>query len=150
MVCEKNVAGMQREVNFINSSGPQRKAKKLEGRFQWVFMNNKLERLQQELSRHKAILHASLSLCGRQNDNSLRNQADIAQQIIHSLHDSTTEQYQTLDGRIQEAASQASQSTLKALNAIQSLESTNILGASASSISGAIDKNPITSPRQPP
>ncbi|KAK3170287.1 hypothetical protein OEA41_009674 [Lepraria neglecta] len=106
--------------------------------------NNKLEHLQQELSRHKDILHTSLSLCGRENDISLRKQADIAQQIIDSLHDSTTEQYQILDGRIQEAASQASQSSLKALNAIQSLESTNIrgfegLGASASSIFGAIE-----------
>lgn len=127
MQTQDHVAVLSKTIKPMEPDASQGKIKELRYQLQWTLMKDQVERLCQDLGRHKLTLLATLSLCGRRNDLHIRKNQRAIERSLFNHQTSTLRHYQALSTAVQ----QATQVSLEALGAIRGLEMTQVRGFEA-------------------
>ena len=118
MHTQDHVAILSNTIKPMEPDASQGKIKQLKHQLQWALMKDQVERLCQDLGRHKLTLLATLSLCGRRNELQIRKSQRAIERSLFNHQTSTLRHYRTLSTAVQ----QATQVSLEALGAIRGLE----------------------------
>ena len=127
MQTQDQVAVLSKTIKPMEPDASQGKIKQLKYQLQWTLMKDQLERLYQDLGRHKLTLLATLSLCGRRSDLHIHRKQRAIERSLYNHQTSTLRHYQALSTAVQ----QANLVSLEALGAIRGLRMTQAQGFEA-------------------